>query len=97
MLVFPIIQNKVPRIYDGKVIAVQAEVFPRFIIERSLLRGMSGGPALNENDEVVGIIAVGARDLRATEDVEDYGIIPLSYIDQLSPTNIEHMGAEAAL
>lgn len=69
--------------YDAKVIAKRENVIPIFYIDRPLVSGMSGGPALNSANEVIGVLKLGAGNQRESEDMDVYGILPINYIDQV--------------
>ena len=73
-------------IYDDvKILGIKEVVVPLFFVSpRSLVSGMSGGPAINTKNEVVGVVALGALNVSEAEKQDVYGIIPINFLSQLS-------------
>lgn len=57
--------------------------FRRILTDGNIVTGMSGGPALNVNGEVVGICANGKNYLGEQDKTEDVSIIPIEVVDSL--------------
>lgn len=54
----------------------------RIIIDKILVSGESGGPALNNTDEVIGIVVWGAEDGSRVKEIVEFGITPLDPVLQ---------------
>lgn len=55
----------------------------RLLTNAGIVAGMSGGPALREGDQVVGVCATGSDNFQNTRETEDQSIIPVGALDLL--------------
>lgn len=77
-----------PLIYDTKVAGFRGVGKSEFRIRRIILdnfmtHGESGGPALNKNNEVIGVVVTGAEKQSVADQTEEYAVIPISALDYL--------------
>ncbi len=68
---------------DVKVLSIQKEVYPFFFVSPGLVSGMSGGPAINEKNEVIGVVMIGSASFVEMERVDRYGVRPIEYLEQV--------------
>ncbi len=70
---------------DAKILTIRKTVFPYFVVTPgTLIIGMSGGPAISESGQVVGVNGLGwdhAGDVLGTD---FYGVIPINYLNQVN-------------
>lgn len=55
----------------------------RILVNAPIIRGMSGGPAVNRSGEVIGIAVTGADRMEDADATEKHGLIPIEALDQL--------------
>lgn len=55
----------------------------RLLTNAGIIAGMSGGPAIGANNQVVGVCVTGSDNFRAVRDTEDQSIIPIEALDLL--------------
>ena len=68
-------------IVDGKITrSVVRSAVTFFSFNMPLLGGMSGGPALNERNQVIGIVSQGATDPSQIDKLMFYGIMPIRHL-----------------
>lgn len=77
-------------VYNVEVASFETEGGLEHIKVMDLLYGgMSGGPALNEKNEVVGILAKGIRMMEQLNQTADFSIIPVGGIEALKSKNLQ--------
>jgi S1-C subfamily serine protease len=55
----------------------------RFVIDRGTYKGMSGSPVVDEGNQVVGVVVVGAETNRDAGDVWNYACTPIHHIKNI--------------
>jgi RNA-directed DNA polymerase len=76
----------IPNMVDGKITTKRTDGTFRFIFDKVLLSGNSGGPVLDDNNKVIGVATTGAPNSDKAKGIVDYGIVPISFIKDLSLT-----------
>jgi S1-C subfamily serine protease len=70
--------------YDGKVSGERLWFgHKRIVVSASIIAGNSGGPVLNDKDEVIGIAVTGRDKPEPDSYGVEYGVIPIKVIDEL--------------
>jgi len=79
---FPLIHTqKEPWFYEPKIVAFKETLIPRIILDKPFTSGMSGSPLLNAKNEVIGVLATGAENLKEASGVIDYTALPIKCLD----------------
>ncbi|HZX73904.1 MAG TPA: reverse transcriptase domain-containing protein [Cyclobacteriaceae bacterium] len=68
--------------YESKAVAFKDIFFiSRIVLDMPFTSGMSGGPLLNNRNEVVGVIATGSPNFTQAHDIIGYTAVPINCID----------------
>ena len=55
----------------------------RYLLDKPIVTGNSGGPVIDMNGKVVGVAATGTSDMSKATPDEQFGVIPLGYLTKL--------------
>ncbi len=70
---------------DGKVTGTRNIIgISHFLVSNHLIEGNSGGPALNEDGKVIGVVATGSDSFKNASRTEKHGLIPLNALQLLA-------------
>ncbi len=71
-------------IAEGKITAFRnVSTIRRILISANIVAGNSGGPVLNESNEVIGIAVTGTEDFQSARTTEKHGVIPVDALKYL--------------
>jgi len=56
----------------------------KILVSTSIVRGNSGGPALNIHNNVIGVAVTGSDRMETASETEDHGVIPIDAIRKLT-------------
>ena len=71
-------------IAEGKITAFRnVSTIRRILISANIVAGNSGGPVLNESNEVIGIAVTGTKDFQSARTTEKHGVIPVDALKNL--------------
>lgn len=73
-----------PAVYDAKIAGKRSGFIERYILDRSLIAGMSGCPVLDSQNRVIGVGSIGVEHFVHADTEAEYGIIPIKYINDLT-------------
>jgi hypothetical protein len=75
-----------PHIVPGRVIGFRTvSGIRRVMVNSPIIAGGSGGPAIDDNNLVVGVAVTGADRMEESNDTENHGIIPIGTLSQILP------------
>ncbi len=72
------------RIARGEIVAFRAwRTMKKILVSTSIVKGNSGGPAVNAYNRVIGIAVTGSDRIETASETEDHGLIPIGAIKHL--------------
>ena len=57
--------------------------FRRYLLDKAIVVGNSGGPVIDMNGKVIGVAATGTSDRSDANPEDQFGVIPISYLMKL--------------
>ena len=71
-------------IEKGEITAIRiVSAIKRILISADIVKGNSGGPVLNESNEVIGVAVTGSEDFQNASKTEDHGVILIEALEHL--------------
>lgn len=73
------------RIERGEIVGFRPwRAMQKILVSTSIVRGNSGGPALNIHNNVIGVAVTGSDSMETASETEDHGVIPIDAIRKLA-------------